>query len=359
MIGGSARLLVSVALVGLLGACGGGAGSGTAAPAKTTSSDAAPAAPSGASSAAAKPSGTASLTPLKYGVPVASVNSLDIYVGDQRGFFREQGLDLEIITVGPSSQAVQAQVSGSVDIGGPATDATINAVEKGADLVLIAGQLNRAVYSLIVGKDVREYADLRGKTMAVSDLRDGSTTLLRRLLQRGGLGLTEVDLVPVGGTPNRAAALTSGQAAGTMLAQPQDFRMMADGYPRLGLSTEAVPDFLFQAETARRGWLRDNGDTAVRFLRAIIASHRFMHEPTNREAVTAILAEATKSGPEESAQTYDLVFIREPAFPREGELNVEALRNVIAVLGENGILEAPLPAPEKYLDLSYLDRAKR
>jgi ABC-type nitrate/sulfonate/bicarbonate transport system substrate-binding protein len=264
------------------------------------------------------------------------VNSLDIYVADQRGFFREQNLDVEIITVGPSSQAVQAQVGGSVDIGGPATDAAINAVEKGADLVFIGGQLNRAVYSLIVGKDVREYADLRGKVMAVSDLRDGSTTLLRRLLQRGGLSLTDVDLVPVGGTPNRAAALTSGQAAGTMLSQPQDFRMIADGYPRLGLSTEAIRDYMFQAETARRSWLRDNGDTTVRFLRAMIAAHRFMYDPANRDTVTAILADSTKSGQEESSQTYDLIFVREQAFPREAELSMEGLRNVIAVLAENG-----------------------
>jgi NitT/TauT family transport system substrate-binding protein len=280
-----------------------------------------------------------------------------MFIADQRGFLREQGLDVEIIISGPASQTIQAMVGNSLDIASPVPDGLINANEKGADLVFIAGEFNRAVYSLIGSKDVRGYTDLKGKTLAVSDLRDGTTTLLRRMLQQNGIGRDDVDLVPLGGTPNRAAAVTSGQAAATLLSQPQDFRLMADGYPRLGLSTDAVRDYFFQGHAARRAWLRDNADTAVRFLRAIVQADRFMYDPANRDTVINLLAEGTKSGPEESTQTYDLVIVREQALAKEGEMNPEGLQNVITILGDTGLLEPPLPAAEKYYDLSYLERA--
>lgn len=352
--GGPASLLLAVTL---LVACtpssaGGGApASGAAAP--TATRPAATAVP-----VAAPTSPPAPIT-LRFGLPVAAIGTLDLYIADQRGLFREQGLDVEVIVTGPASQTVQALISSSVDIASAASDSLINAVEKSADLAFVSGGLNRVVYTLIGAKDVSGYADLRGKNLAVSDLRDGSTTLLRRMLQRAGLGPDDVNLLPLGGTPNRAAAVSSAQAAAAVLSQPQDFRMMAEGYPRLGLSTEAVRDYFFQGHAARRAWLRDNGDATVRFLRAVVVADRFMHDPANREAVIAILAEATRSGMDESTQSYDLVIVREQGFAREGEMNVEGLRNVIAILGENGVLEPPLPAVEKYLDLSYLERAQR
>ncbi|HZR99031.1 MAG TPA: ABC transporter substrate-binding protein [Chloroflexota bacterium] len=373
--------IAPVVLVGaLLVGCGGGGGasapgapqkpSGAAPSASGSAGGATASGPSGGATAApaassgsvagggAAPAAPGAPVAVKFGLPVPSVNSLDMFIADQRGFLREQGLDVEIIISGPASQTIQAMVGNSLDIATPVPDGLINANEKGADLVFIAGEFNRAVYSLIGAKDVHGYADLKGKTLAVSDLRDGTTTLLRRMLAQNGLGRDDVDMVPLGGTPNRAAAVTSGQAAATLLSQPQDFRLMADGYPRLGLSTDAVRDYFFQGHAARRSWLRDNTDTAVRFLRAIIAADRFMYDPANRDAVINLLAEGTKSGIEESTQTYDLVIVREQALSKEGELSPEGLQNVIAILGETGILTPPLPSADKYYDLSYLERAR-
>jgi NitT/TauT family transport system substrate-binding protein len=296
---------------------------------------------------------------MSYGVAVPGANTVDVYIAEARGFFREQGLDVDISVTGPSSQNVQALVSGSVDVAGPATDAAILAAERGGDLVFVAGEFNRAVYALVVGKDVQTYADLRGQKLAVSDLRDGSTTLLRRMLTRNGVGVDDVDVMPLGGTPNRAAALTSGQVAGTMLIPPANFRLIAEGYRQLGLSTEVVQDYLFQAHASRRAWLRDHGDAAVRFLRAIVAADRFLNDPANREATITILADSTKAGREESELSYDLVIRDARAFPPNADLPLEAVQNVLTVMAENGSLTPPLPSAEKFVDLTYLEQAQR
>jgi ABC-type amino acid transport substrate-binding protein len=250
---------------------GGATASGSAGSAPGGASQPAPgsSAASGAGAATTAPAGRAAEAPpspatLQYGMPVATIGMIDLFVAERRGLFAEQGLQVEVITTGPASQTVQALVSGSVDIGSAASDSAINAVERGADLVFVAGAINRVIYSLIGSRGVTGYDDLRGKNVAVSDLRDGSTTLLRRLLLHAGLSADDVNFVPLGGTPNRAAAVTSGQAAAAVMSQPVDFRMMADGYPRLGLSTEAVPNYFFQVACSgySRAPLRGSGPDA-------------------------------------------------------------------------------------------------
>lgn len=363
------RLTVYVALALLLGCGGGGSGaapggSGGSSAATTSNAGGPTSAASSGPPAAGGSSAVAPTTPpaparIEFGMPVATVGLLDLFVAEQRGLFREQGLTVEVVTTGPASQTVQAIVSSSVQIGSAASDSAIIAVEQGADLVFVAGALNRVTYTLIGAKDVRSYADLRGKNIAVSDLRDGSTTLLRRLLLHAGLREDEVNLVPLGGTPNRAAAVTVGQAAAAVMSQPTDFRLMGEGYPRLGLSTEAVPNYFFQGHSVRRAWLRDNGELMVRFLRAVVAADRYLNDPAHRDDVIAILAEQTRSGQSESAQTYDLVIAQEHGFSREGEVDLDGLRTVINILGESGILTPPLPPAERYYDLSYVERAQR
>ena len=55
----------------------------------------------------------------------------------------------------------------------------------------------------------------------------------------------------------------------------------------------------------------------------------------------------------------DLLVTRTRAIPREGELSLAGLQVVIDSMGELGLLSAPLPAPDKYVDLSYLERARQ
>src|ERR671929_184228 len=98
----------------------------------TTISSAAPGTPSagvGGRGGARRPAAGAPLA-VKFGLPAPSVNSLDMFIADQRGFLREQGLDVEIIISGPASQTIQAMVGGSLDIATPVPDGLINANEK-------------------------------------------------------------------------------------------------------------------------------------------------------------------------------------------------------------------------------------
>src|SRR5919202_1479343 len=121
--------------------------------------------------------------------------------------FRDQGITLEETLFRVSSDATRALSGNSIDIAGTATDSAMLAVEQGADTIAVSGILNKPTYSLIVRPETRSVADLRGKTLGVSDLKDGSTILLERMLDRQGLKLGEYDVIQAGGTPERYAAV--------------------------------------------------------------------------------------------------------------------------------------------------------
>src|SRR5439155_8636363 len=114
-----------------------------------------------------------------------------------------------------------------------------------ADIAIVSGVLNKPTYSLITSPEFRTFADLKGKTLAVSDLKDGSTLLLQQMLQMKGVQRSEYDIIQAGGTPDRYAAVKSGGAAGALLTQPADFKAESEGFNNLGLVSDLIPDYQF------------------------------------------------------------------------------------------------------------------
>ncbi|HZU04513.1 MAG TPA: ABC transporter substrate-binding protein [Chloroflexota bacterium] len=316
---------------------------GAAAPAATAPGAAPPAAP----------------VTLRYGQVTLTAMFWPIYVAEAKGFFQDERLTLDVTVFRLSSDATRALSGDSIDIAGTATDSGILAAEQGADMVAVAGILNKPMYSLIVRPDIRSVADLRGKTLGVSDLKDGSTILLQRVLQREGLPPGEYDMVQAGGTPDRYAALKSGATAGTMLTQPNDFQAVAEGYPSLLLVADIIPDYQFTANVVRRSWAQRNADALARFLRAYARACQWLYEPANKPEAIRILAEKLNTSEELAQKTYELYIEHSQALPRAGELNLAGVQTVMDIMAEMGNLPRPVPPLERYVDTGYLERARR
>ena len=83
-----------------------------------------------------------------------------------------------------------------------------------------------------------------------------------------------------------------------------------------------------------------------------------MRQPANREEVVRIIVETTGSSEDIARQTLALYFEPERGvFPKEGELDLKGLGQVIQSMGEAGELKPPLPSPERFVDLQYLRMA--
>jgi ABC-type nitrate/sulfonate/bicarbonate transport system substrate-binding protein len=174
-----------------------------------------------------------------------------------------------------------------------------------------------------------------------------------------GLRPDEYSFVPVGGTANRAAAVQNGTAAAALIGQPQDFRLTAEGYPNLGNSYEVFPYYPLNVIATRRDWAQQNADVVVRFLRAIIQADRWLYDPANREAAANVAVNSARMTLEEGLRSYDLLVTQTQAIPREADLPLGGLQAVIETMAEVDLLSPPLPNPDKYVDLTYLERARR
>jgi ABC-type nitrate/sulfonate/bicarbonate transport system substrate-binding protein len=234
------------------------------------------------------------------------------------------------------ARALQALVSSSVDVVETSLDAVARAVEQGADVVIVGSEVNRPPYALAVRDSIQGYADLRGRRIAVTDLVGGSTVVLRLMLQANGLSESDVDLIPLGSTPNRYTALTAGAAEGAILAQPADFRAQDEGYRLLDYTT--ARDYQFTVYAVRRSWAEQNRDQVVRFMRAMVDAHRWLHEPANRDQAVALAEQALRQPAGVMGRAWDLYFRDNPGriIPRDAELTVEGSQTVLNVLAADG-----------------------
>ena len=160
------------------------------------------------------------------------------------------------------------------------------------------------------------------------------------------------------GTPARADCLRKGECDAVPLGQPEDFVLMKQGYHRLGVSTDAMSNFQFIVSAVRRSWAEKNKDTLVRYVRALASSFRYMRDPANRDEVVRMVIATTGSAEDIARQTLSLYFDPDRGVvPKQGEIDVKGFTQVIQVMGEAGEIIAPLPSPERFIDLQYLKAA--
>lgn len=296
---------------------------------------------------------------LSYGVTGLLATYWPSFVGMNRGFFADQGITLDVLLTESSARAGQTIAGGSVDISNHSPETTILAVEKGADLVIVGEEVARPVYTIIGQPTIPNVAALRGQKVAVSDLKGGATFILLRTLDHFGVREGDVDIVPVGGTPARFAALKNGAVAAGAMLQPDDFRAMDEGFTRLAVSSEAVKDYTFNSVTVQRGWAREHSDEVVRFLRAFSRAVDWLYDPANKEDAIAILAERSKQDEKYARLSYDLVVTQERMYAEKGRIRPAGMQAVLELLAEIGEMNRPLPPVEKYIDTSYWERAQQ
>ena len=157
------------------------------------------------------------------------------YIGIQKGFFADAGINLDIIYVPTASGLVQQLSAGSLDIvADVGVVEPIHAVEKGAPvgLLRIVGQVS--AYEMMAKPTIATVKDLKGKTICIGGLVDINRVYLERIMQANGLKDGDYDITVVGNTAGRFAALKSGAVDATLLAPPVSFFAEDAGFRSVG-----------------------------------------------------------------------------------------------------------------------------
>src|SRR5213594_1487234 len=290
---------------------------------------------------------------------IKTVSALQFTIAQRKGFFSREGINLAMVPIeGGANNMMAALDKGTVEITRTATPYLIQAVLKGSEGVAIAGETLTPIYSLIVKPEIKTFADLKGKTVGLSLAIDTISISTRKLMALNGIQEGSFKVKELVGTPARAECLRKGECDAVPLGQPEDFILMNQGYGRLGVSTDVMPNFQFTVSAVRRSWGEKNKDALVRYVRGLAGAYRFMCDPANREKIVKIILDTTRTSEDIARKTLALYF--EPdrgVVPKQGELDLKGLGQVIQFMSEAGELKPPLPSAEKFVDLQYLRAA--
>jgi len=170
-------------------------------------------------------------------VVYSSVNphALLVSMAEKRGLYAKYGLASTIVYVSGGSTAIQAMVSGDVDLAQLTGPPGVAANLRGADLVYFAMTDDRMGYQLVTRPEIKSASELKGKRFAISRFASSADFGARALLRRLGVDPKDVTILQIGNEADRLAALRSGSVDGSVfnapfgaLAKKFNFNILAD-----------------------------------------------------------------------------------------------------------------------------------
>ena len=243
---------------------------------------------------------------LKVGA-IGAVSDAGIFIAQDKGFFRDEGLDVELVGFKAAPQILPAIATGEVQVSGSAvTPALFNAFARGIGMKLVAdkGQVAKGFgfAAIAIRSDladtVKDFRDLKGRKFAVMGKGVSSTVQLGKALELGGIEPNEVELIELG-LPEMIAALGNKAIDGATLLEP--FITLATAR-KVAIRWKGMEDFLpFTGQNGviiySQKFAEEQPEAANRWMVAYLKGNRAyldaVTKGTDRDDINAILARHT------------------------------------------------------------------
>ena len=293
---------------------------------------------------------------LKVGAVSRNYFNLPLWIAQHAGFFEREALSVDIVLIEAIDEVTRRLAAGELQFALDVTENVVLNAEQGGRLEIIGGNVNRLPFSFIARPHIRSWPDLRGARIGVSSINAGSSSLVMKLLAAHGLRYPQdYTLLAVGPILSRWKMLQSGDIDAGLQGAPLNYIALDAGFVDLGNPREQFPDFQFTSLDSDADWAKKNEDTAVAFLRAWLAAHRWLYE--NKAGVTEIAVKETGVQRRYAERAWD-EYVRDEIFPRDGRASVAGVQALIEVSslirnlpGRSGSRAA------QYINHAYLDRA--
>ena len=307
----------------------------------------------------AEPAGAAEPTTLRVNV-FPTAKNLPFFVGMPKGIFEKHGLKIDLQFTPNSEKQRAGLAEGAFEIAHSAVDNAVAMVEvAGKDVVIVMGG-DSGMNEFIVQPYIKTLADLRGKTLLVDAPNTAYALLAKKLLLKHGLkDGVDYTVKPVGRSGLRyKAILENEEYAAAVLNLPFSIQAVQQGKKSMGGLVDLLGPYQANGAFVLRSWAKANGPLLQRYIAAYVESLRVALDPANQAEAVAKLAENLKISQDVAERTYRLLTDPAFGFAPDAKFDMEGFRNTLAVRAEiEGQQASKPPAPEKYLDLSYYQRA--
>ena len=289
-----------------------------------------------------------------------------IWVAQEKGYFAKGGIEVKLTPTPSSVFQLTNLIEGKFDIGVTAIDNVIAymegqgeaAVSVQPDLFVFMGGDN-GLLSLATLPEIKSFQDLKGKTLSVDAMTTGYAFVLFDLLKRNGLGMGDYNIVKAGGVLARWEALKERKHDGTMLLSPFDLLAKANGFNILQYAIEVYGHYQGLAGATRRSWAAANPNKLDAYIRGYRAGLAWLYDPRNKDEAIGVLRKNLPQFSEALAgQSYG-VLVSPTGFARDGALDIEGVKRVLALRSEYGEPRKTLTDPLRYYDPQYFEAATR
>jgi NitT/TauT family transport system substrate-binding protein len=215
-----------------------------------------------------------------------------IYVAQEEGLFKKNGLEVELLHIPSSSRAIQAILAGEIALSYMDGLNAAQANVKGANLALVAGATNRFVFSLMGKPELKRVADLRGKKIGITRIGSSTHTAALYALGQSGLKPADYQILPLVEVPNIFTALVAGQIDAGVVSPPTNSRARKAGLNELMNLAKEGPEYVSVALGTTRAFIRDNEQIVRRVVRAYAEAVQLFK--ANKQIGIRVLAKYTK-----------------------------------------------------------------
>jgi ABC-type nitrate/sulfonate/bicarbonate transport system substrate-binding protein len=287
---------------------------------------------------------------VRVAIPAPSISQIAFYAGLDRGYYQEEGLEVQLILMRAPIANV-AVIAGEVQFSTVPT-AGLGAALRGAPLRILSATFQRPLHSLMVKPNIQSLTELKGKRVGTSGAGTADDVLTEQLFARHGLILgRDIARINVGESPNRLTALISGVIDATPLVLPWNLRALEAGLREMVRFTTQDLVLFVGSIVTNDALLRSDPAMVEKFVRGTVKG--LLYARTNRSGTIPILSRNIKVSDELSAKMYE---IARPAMTRNGVVTPDIQRRFLELmLRVQGGKESP--PVETLFDFSWAQKA--
>lgn len=283
------------------------------------------------------------------GVSTVNVAFLPIYLTQDKGFFKDEGLDVLVVMFNAGATNLQAMIGGDVQIMAGGVPETVLARAGGADIKNFWAISNVMPFQIYGSAKLKSLEQSKGKKFAISRFGSLSEFLTRSALKHAGVDPKDVTMLQIGATPARFTTLASGIVDATILWFPVTERAKAAGMNKLLDLKDLYPNWTNVGFIARESWLAKEKEQTTKFLRAYQRGVRYTRE--NRDDGVRTLRKYVGLNAAEAAAGYDEY--RE-SFPLDGRILDAGIVATVEQEIETGRLKSKISVSEM-IDNSFIN----
>ena len=291
--------------------------------------------------------------PLHVGYDGFSMTTIPMQFAAEKGYFEEEGVDVELTFVAGGSTLTQALIGGNVDLAQNGYSSAIAAAVAGADIKIVGGIANILPFVIVGRPEVKTFEDLKGKTIAVSRFGSSTHASAKMAMEHFGMAEGDVTVLQLGGEADRTAAFMTDQVAANVLQYPVAQDLIDDGANLLVDMVDIVDAYPNTAYVTTESFLAepDSQEAIKRYFRALARGMKGMRDnPAEAAQIAATFLKVEQTPNFDKAVSY----YSEDVYARDLQPTIAGMQEVLDELAKE-IPAAADASPEAMVDSSILD----